>query len=496
MGLVDLGEAVDLESGEMFSSCLMSKINENTLADNSDGVPIELNQVLTKSAAGEIDFDKAYLKVICEECTQASDIQSLYNIFQNYKKGEISKFDKLQAIEAIISLQVPIEEVVQIKAVAQTQEVKAVQNTAQTTQIAQIDKAEVNPFNTSIEIVDSAQTVGPEGSMVTALKPVTPALNGSLTEDGEQYVPIASIANVLSGIEESVTIQHEQLETVKYSQLETIKHIEPINTAQPITQESVLPITQVPQAQTPQLQGEVPQVPKAQAEVKTEVPQVQPAQVPQVQVKTETAQVQTPQTPNVTENTKIDTDIAAGITASETVTAAQQPTQSVAVQVSSAIIENLEKIVKTIETVKVTETAQVSQAKFSTTITKTEITKFEVTLNPEHLGKVTVRLATDGVKLSVLIFTANDEVRNLLMARAQSVKVMVALSGVTVEKYEVVTQSQNQNYTVEQANETQRDILDDRQNNQNGQEGEKEQSQDEETEVNFAELIQTMGGGV
>jgi flagellar hook-length control protein FliK len=131
----------------------------------------------------------------------------------------------------------------------------------------------------------------------------------------------------------------------------------------------------------------------------------------------------------------------------------------------------------------------------SDTLLKTEHTEFKITLNPEHLGKVTVRLATDGVKLSVLIVTATNEARDLLMARAHSVRVMVELSGVQVERYEVVSNSAQQS----QVHEAQsgRDVLDDKNgNNQQQSKDEKEHGDDSDDtnaeSVGFAEFLQTL----
>jgi len=120
---------------------------------------------------------------------------------------------------------------------------------------------------------------------------------------------------------------------------------------------------------------------------------------------------------------------------------------------------------------------------------KTTVTKFEVILNPVYLGKITVKLTTDGMKMSVLIITANEEVRNLLMSRAQSVRVMVELNGVTVERYEVVT-AQQAELTV---GKTEQDLLD-KENGENQQNTEQEQSETEQddVEVSFAEVVQQM----
>jgi flagellar hook-length control protein FliK len=158
--------------------------------------------------------------------------------------------------------------------------------------------------------------------------------------------------------------------------------------------------------------------------------------------------------------------------------------QNVAVQVSEAIIARIETVQATMAAMKETAAKPESGA---------AVTKFEVTLNPEHLGKVEVKLIADGMKLSVLIIAANEGVRELLQARAQSVRVMAELTGVTVERYEVVTAQQG--ITTEGVKQ---DFLDkENGGNQSGQEHDEssEQGESEETEAefSFAELVQ-LGG--
>lgn len=170
---------------------------------------------------------------------------------------------------------------------------------------------------------------------------------------------------------------------------------------------------------------------------------------------------------------------------------------------SNSIIENLEKIVKSLEAeqanqLKPTATAKVEQTvqanttdKFNATITKS--TEFKITLNPEHLGKVTVQMVTNGNKMSVLITAATDTARDLLLARAHSVRVMVELSGVTVERYEVV--SNQPNHTVTAAEQAQKDIYDserEKENEKNQKEQEQNQDENQEAEVSFAEIVEQM----
>jgi flagellar hook-length control protein FliK len=143
------------------------------------------------------------------------------------------------------------------------------------------------------------------------------------------------------------------------------------------------------------------------------------------------------------------------------------PKSAVAVQLTQAIVEQI-----TLMNVRTEATA---------------VTQFEITLNPEHLGKVEIKLIADGMKMSVLIITESDSVRDLLLSRMQSVRVLVELTGVTVERYEVVSTQQSETLSVK----VEQDFLD-KENGSNQQNAHQEQGETEqdEAEVNFAELMQ------
>jgi hypothetical protein len=162
---------------------------------------------------------------------------------------------------------------------------------------------------------------------------------------------------------------------------------------------------------------------------------------------------------------------------SESATAVKQP---IVAQVGQAIAERIEQISKLQSTAR------------TESVVKHEVIKLEVLLNPVHLGKVQVKLTVDTqtMKMAVLITAASDEVRDLLMSRAQSVRVMVEVSGVTVEKYEVVTQQQSV-LTVEKMYQdlTEREKGD---NARDDAEKEQDESEREEAEMSFADLIQQM----
>ncbi|MCL1788730.1 MAG: flagellar hook-length control protein FliK [Oscillospiraceae bacterium] len=184
--------------------------------------------------------------------------------------------------------------------------------------------------------------------------------------------------------------------------------------------------------------------------------------------------------------------------------------QNIALQVSGSIAENLEKIIlqatglsqnaQSAEIAGTTATANVPRS--AEIAREAQVSEFKITLNPEHLGKVTVKMVTTddsgkgaGVKVAVQIIAASEQIRDLLLARAGSVRVMIERSGVTVERYDVITEQQQQ--TVTQAGEMQRDLLDDRHsggNQQNESEGKQDgsESEPEQSEMSFSEMVQAM----
>jgi flagellar hook-length control protein FliK len=119
-----------------------------------------------------------------------------------------------------------------------------------------------------------------------------------------------------------------------------------------------------------------------------------------------------------------------------------------------------------------------------------EISEFKVTLKPEHLGEVVVRLITDGAKMSVLITAATESVRDLLLARAGSVRVMVEVSGVTIDRYEVQVANNDAhmkaNYLDNQDREQER---------QNPEQNEAETTPETTDDgLSFAEVVELMNG--
>jgi len=133
-------------------------------------------------------------------------------------------------------------------------------------------------------------------------------------------------------------------------------------------------------------------------------------------------------------------------------------------------------------------TVQVSQAvleKLTAFGGKESSTAFEITLNPQMLGKITIKLAANATGVAVQILADNPQTRELLAMRAQHVIAAIELSGVVVEKYEVLTSAVQKSYS---------DLTEDeRQNQQQGSKDDDDNSEEEEdVEVSFAEVIQAL----
>ncbi|MGN0577314.1 MAG: flagellar hook-length control protein FliK [Ruminiclostridium sp.] len=66
-------------------------------------------------------------------------------------------------------------------------------------------------------------------------------------------------------------------------------------------------------------------------------------------------------------------------------------------------------------------------------------TEFTMVLNPESLGRITVRLVTSGERVAVQITAENPETRQLLEARGENLQTVLKNGGVELERYQVVT---------------------------------------------------------
>ncbi|MGN0657191.1 MAG: flagellar hook-length control protein FliK [Ruminiclostridium sp.] len=66
-------------------------------------------------------------------------------------------------------------------------------------------------------------------------------------------------------------------------------------------------------------------------------------------------------------------------------------------------------------------------------------TEFTMVLNPESLGRITVKLVTSGERVAVQITAENPETRQLLEARGENLGTVLKNGGVELERYQVVT---------------------------------------------------------
>lgn len=67
-------------------------------------------------------------------------------------------------------------------------------------------------------------------------------------------------------------------------------------------------------------------------------------------------------------------------------------------------------------------------------------TEFTMVLNPESLGKITVKLVTAGEKVAVQITAENPETGRLLEARTENLQAVLRDNGVELERYQVVSE--------------------------------------------------------
>lgn len=73
-------------------------------------------------------------------------------------------------------------------------------------------------------------------------------------------------------------------------------------------------------------------------------------------------------------------------------------------------------------------------------------TEFTMVLNPEALGKITVKLVMTGERASVEINAENPETRAILAARTENLQNMLHDNGVELERYQVVSEQENAQY--------------------------------------------------
>jgi len=110
-------------------------------------------------------------------------------------------------------------------------------------------------------------------------------------------------------------------------------------------------------------------------------------------------------------------------------------------------------------------------------------TEFTMVLNPEHLGKITVRLVSTEGRVEVNIQAENDSTRQLLESRAENIGTALRNNGVELERYQVVSEHENaelmqQNYDGSSKNPYGRN--------------DEEKSQDSDSSEDFLEILQQL----
>lgn len=135
----------------------------------------------------------------------------------------------------------------------------------------------------------------------------------------------------------------------------------------------------------------------------------------------------TPETENVTTRTETDNAVHMAAELFQNVTAeAHQLRETPAAPVSQEIlppeIQTADEIIARMDTLKNGET------------------EFTMVLNPESLGKITVKLVTAGEKVAVQITAENPETGRLLEARTENLQAVLRDNGVELERYQVVSE--------------------------------------------------------
>lgn len=135
----------------------------------------------------------------------------------------------------------------------------------------------------------------------------------------------------------------------------------------------------------------------------------------------------TPETENVSTKTETDNAVHMAAELFRNVTAeAHQLRETPAAPVSQEIvppeIQTADEIIARMDTLKNGET------------------EFTMVLNPESLGKITVKLVTAGEKVAVQITAENPETGRLLEARTENLQAVLRDNGVELERYQVVSE--------------------------------------------------------
>jgi flagellar hook-length control protein FliK len=145
-------------------------------------------------------------------------------------------------------------------------------------------------------------------------------------------------------------------------------------------------------------------------------------------------------------------------------------------QVAQAIVK-----AKAAQSATVTQTTQV----FTQVTQVSQVSEFKIILRPEHLGEVVIRLSSEGSKISLVITTATAQARDILLMRESSLRVLVEITGVTITRYEVVTEEG-----------VKASYLDPKENEQNqgenAEQSDTQENSEEDGEVSFAEIVNEM----
>jgi flagellar hook-length control protein FliK len=109
-------------------------------------------------------------------------------------------------------------------------------------------------------------------------------------------------------------------------------------------------------------------------------------------------------------------------------------------------------------------------------------TTFEMSLNPENLGKITVKLVMSGAGITAEIVAEKAETALLLQNSADRITAALERNDARLETFNVAVE-QRQDYSEQRENQDQ---------NRQSYEPETEEAGEEEIEISFAELIQSM----
>ncbi len=112
--------------------------------------------------------------------------------------------------------------------------------------------------------------------------------------------------------------------------------------------------------------------------------------------------------------------------------------------------------------------------------------EFTMVLNPESLGKITVRLVMAGERTAVEINAENPETRAILASRSESLQSMLRDNGVELESYQVVSEQEDAQFMHQSYDGSSKNPY----SRNDG--GEEKENEDGEEKENFDELLKQM----